>query len=73
MLARAGRRRDAPDPNAMTKIGPNERCPCGSGKKYKKCCDGPHVVATSQPDRARALAALHTYVNVEHGDEEDKA
>ena len=20
------------------KIGPNERCPCGSGKKYKKCC-----------------------------------
>ena len=24
---------------AMTrKIGPNEPCPCGSGKKYKKCC-----------------------------------
>ena len=22
----------------MTKIGRNERCPCGSGKKYKKCC-----------------------------------
>lgn len=21
-----------------TKIGRNERCPCGSGKKYKKCC-----------------------------------
>lgn len=20
------------------KIGPNEQCPCGSGKKYKKCC-----------------------------------
>jgi len=20
------------------KIGPNEKCPCGSGKKYKKCC-----------------------------------
>ena len=20
------------------KIGPNDRCPCGSGKKYKKCC-----------------------------------
>ena len=20
------------------KIGPNEPCPCGSGKKYKKCC-----------------------------------
>ena len=21
-----------------TKIGNNELCPCGSGKKYKKCC-----------------------------------
>jgi len=20
------------------KIGRNEMCPCGSGKKYKKCC-----------------------------------
>ena len=20
------------------KTGRNERCPCGSGKKYKKCC-----------------------------------
>jgi len=20
------------------KVGPNEKCPCGSGKKYKKCC-----------------------------------
>ena len=23
---------------AETKIGRNEPCPCGSGKKYKKCC-----------------------------------
>lgn len=22
----------------MSKIGPNESCPCGSNKKYKKCC-----------------------------------
>lgn len=21
------------------KIGRNEQCPCGSGKKYKKCCE----------------------------------
>jgi SEC-C motif-containing protein len=27
-------RRDAP------KIGRNDACPCGSGKKYKKCCAG---------------------------------
>ena len=23
---------------AEKKIGPNDPCPCGSGKKYKKCC-----------------------------------
>lgn len=22
----------------MAKVGPNAPCPCGSGKKYKKCC-----------------------------------
>ncbi|TFH13897.1 MAG: hypothetical protein E4H02_10920, partial [Lentisphaerales bacterium] len=22
------------------KIGRNDPCPCGSGKKYKKCCGG---------------------------------
>jgi len=25
---------------AEEKIGRNERCPCGSGKKFKKCCLG---------------------------------
>ncbi len=24
-----------------TKVGPNDPCPCGSGKKYKKCCGTP--------------------------------
>ena len=24
----------------MNKIGRNDPCPCGSGKKYKKCCNG---------------------------------
>jgi len=24
---------------AEKKVGRNEPCPCGSGKKYKKCCD----------------------------------
>jgi uncharacterized protein len=26
-----------------TKVGRNEPCPCGSGKKYKKCCGGATV------------------------------
>ena len=27
-----------PTVRTTKKIGPNEPCPCGSGKKYKKCC-----------------------------------
>jgi hypothetical protein len=23
----------------MDKVGRNDPCPCGSGKKYKKCCE----------------------------------
>jgi len=26
---------------APKKAGPNDPCPCGSGKKYKKCCNKP--------------------------------
>jgi preprotein translocase subunit SecA len=26
---------------AAKKVGPNDPCPCGSGKKYKKCCNKP--------------------------------
>jgi SEC-C motif-containing protein len=27
-----------PKPAISTKVGRNEPCPCGSGRKYKKCC-----------------------------------
>jgi uncharacterized protein YchJ len=27
-------------PKSNKKVGRNEPCPCGSGKKYKKCCGG---------------------------------
>jgi uncharacterized protein YecA (UPF0149 family) len=30
--------RDRPQPLRTEKIGRNDPCPCGSGKKYKKCC-----------------------------------
>jgi uncharacterized protein YecA (UPF0149 family) len=26
------------EPQKKRKIGRNEKCPCGSGQKYKKCC-----------------------------------
>ncbi len=29
---------DMPETPAAFKVGRNERCPCGSGLKYKKCC-----------------------------------
>ncbi len=30
--------RKEPVRNRQKKVGPNDPCPCGSGKKYKKCC-----------------------------------
>lgn len=34
----------APKPNE-SRIGRNAPCPCGSGKKWKKCCAGKKMVA----------------------------
>ena len=33
---------DRPYVRATPKVGRNDPCPCGSGKKYKKCCIGRH-------------------------------
>jgi tetratricopeptide (TPR) repeat protein len=33
----------------MAKIGRNEPCPCGSGKKYKQCCLAKNQAAGSVP------------------------
>jgi uncharacterized protein len=30
-----------PYERAVPKVGRNDPCPCGSGKKYKRCCGGP--------------------------------
>ena len=30
---------------AASKVGPNDPCPCGSGKKYKKCCRAKDLAA----------------------------
>ncbi len=32
----------------MSKVGRNELCPCGSGKKYKKCCESKALEAAAQ-------------------------
>ncbi len=31
--------------NASKRVGPNDPCPCGSGKKYKKCCREKDIAA----------------------------
>jgi uncharacterized protein len=33
--------RRTPEPLRVTHVGRNDPCPCGSGKKYKKCCGAP--------------------------------
>jgi len=30
--------RNAPEPRRAKKVGRNDPCPCGSGRKFKKCC-----------------------------------
>jgi preprotein translocase subunit SecA len=42
--AKPQKRQEAPKREPVrneNKVGPNELCPCGSGKKYKKCCGSP--------------------------------
>lgn len=35
------------------KVGPNDPCPCGSGKKYKKCCGSPEKLAEQAAKNAK--------------------
>ena len=36
---KTGKEKVKPTPvKREAKVGPNDPCPCGSGKKYKKCC-----------------------------------
>ena len=37
-VAAGGGARGAARPGRTGKVGRNDPCPCGSGKKYKKCC-----------------------------------
>jgi len=41
------------------KIGRNELCPCGSGKKYKKCC----LYARDKSDQEDTLTPLAQRIN----------
>lgn len=43
----------------MAKIKPNEPCPCGSGKKYKKCCSGKTSQIRSQLSGTASISFNH--------------
>jgi hypothetical protein len=48
----------------MIKIGRNDPCPCGSGKKYKKCCQDKSGQALSQLATMNMLTdELHQFVD----------
>src|ERR1700719_2352643 len=49
-----------------TKIGRNEFCPCGSGKKYKRCC----LEQDEQDQREAALALAATMADQQAQDDE---
>ncbi len=51
--ASAGGEEDSPKGTTVrkaNKIGPNDACPCGSGKKYKKCCGAPGQAPTQNKE-----------------------
>jgi hypothetical protein len=59
----------------MDKAGRNDPCPCGSGKKYKRCCldEGGARPAISADDRNSAFAKLDRFVGRELGKEDEAA
>ena len=60
----------------MTKLGRNEPCPCGSGKKYKRCCPGErrHRPATRKRIAfTRPSDKLDDFLGEELGAEDDVA
>jgi hypothetical protein len=44
------------NPNYV-KIGRNEPCYCGSGKKFKKCCISKEYIEIDQPSKGRLMAS----------------
>lgn len=43
----------------MSKVGRNEPCPCGSGKKYKRCCGKSNVIQFQAPHLDNELEKIH--------------
>lgn len=46
----------------MSKVGRNDPCPCGSGKKYKKCCAEKELPSPSTPSEALREAKVNAHL-----------
>lgn len=59
----------------MSKPGRNDPCPCGSGKKYKKCCLAETFVTNGREEtaRKRLVENLLAFYNKQHRDTVEKA
>jgi tetratricopeptide (TPR) repeat protein len=57
----------------MTKVGRNQPCPCGSGKKYKQCCldadEAARIAALPKPTlQAAGQTTFHSYDQIDRLD-----
>jgi hypothetical protein len=58
----------------MAKVGPNELCPCGSGRKFKKCCGDPRAIDRyTRDERKAAFTRLTDYIEVFARDDAERA
>jgi hypothetical protein len=58
----------------MSKVGRNELCPCGSGKKFKRCClEKGDLSGYTQADRTSAFAKLDRFIDDFVPEEEEGA
>ncbi len=59
----------------MSKPGRNDPCPCGSGKKYKRCCLAETFVADGREEtaRKRLVQNLLAFYNKQHRDTVEEA
>jgi len=49
----------------MEKIGRNAPCPCGSGKKYKKCCLPLHQESSAQQQSAEPFTLVPGFTELD--------
>lgn len=57
----------------MNKVGRNDPCPCGSGKKYKQCCQQRAEAAAHNPAPTTLLDALQAAVDLHQTGQLDRA